>query len=68
VNNLLKLKAEITGGYRIESPCERTRVRFGIVRSALLIQSGSASDTSKKQTKKNVLTRAIKSVIINIVI
>jgi len=54
VNNLLKLKAEITGGYRIESPCERTGVRlFGIVRSALLIQSGSASDTSKKKKRSD---------------
>lgn len=43
---MLKMKAQITDGNRIESPRERTQVRVGFeVRSALLIQSGSASDT-----------------------
>lgn len=52
---MLKMKDQITDGNRIESPCERTQVRFGFeVRSALLIQSGSASDTHKKKKRSDL--------------
>lgn len=46
---MLRIKDQITEGSRIESPCERTQVRLDSVRSALLIQSGSASVTQEKK-------------------
>lgn len=44
---MFRIKDQITEGSRIESPCERMQVRLDSVRSALLIQSGSASVTQE---------------------